>query len=188
MIDISKWAQESMWNAVLNKQNLGLKYHHEMTEIFTLIDMKGYAKWQEYRMSDEGHEALKLEQIYIKKFNKIYPSSEMKDTLLNNSFMSMNKYSTDNKRSIIDEVFSAWLKWENSVSEMYMGCVQWCLLNQCEDYTIFTDMLKAVQEEKKALVYHLSKLQDSKFKMSDILEGQEYIFDKYKKKLKIGAA
>lgn len=78
-----------------------------MTEIFTLIDMKGYAKWQEYRMSDEGHEALKLEQIYIKKFNKIYPSGEMKDTLLNSSFMSTNKYSTDNKRSIIDEVFSA---------------------------------------------------------------------------------
>lgn len=44
MVDISKWTIESMWEIVLDKQNLGLKYHREMMEIFTLLDMKGYAE------------------------------------------------------------------------------------------------------------------------------------------------
>lgn len=42
MIDTSKWTLEEMWNTVIDKQELGLKYHLEMIEIFALIDMKGY--------------------------------------------------------------------------------------------------------------------------------------------------
>lgn len=182
MVDISKWTIESMWEIVLDKQNLGLKYHREMMEIFTLLDMKSYAEWQRYRLNDESEEAFKFKTAYIRKFRKIYKAQEMKETLLQNSFVNSNKYSIDNKRAIIDEVFSAWVEWEKSVSDLYMGCIQWCILNQNSDYLIFEKMLKGVHQEQEHLNYHYSKLQDSKYNMSDILEWQEYIYNKYKDK------
>ena len=91
MVDISKWTIESMWEIVLDKQNLGLKYHREMMEIFTLLDMKGYAEWQRYRLNDESEEAFKFKTAYIRKFRKIYKAQEMKETLLQNSFVNSNK-------------------------------------------------------------------------------------------------
>jgi hypothetical protein len=78
-----------------------------MTEIFSLIDMKGYTEWQAYRMREEGEEALKLEIEYIKKFHKIHQAGQEKETLLQNNFITENTYSTDNKRAIIDEIFTA---------------------------------------------------------------------------------
>lgn len=183
MIDISKWTYESMWNEVLNKQCLGVKYHHEMLEIFSLIDMKGYVKWQEYRLKDETEEEIRLQLKYIKKFKKIFKKEEQKETLLKAAFLTENSYSIDNKRNIIESLFTSWLEWEKSVCDLYMGCIQWCVLNQCQDYILFSECLKNVHKEKEKLVYHFSKLQDCKYNMSDILEWQEYLYDKYKNKL-----
>lgn len=65
---------------------------------------------------------------------------------------------------------------------MLMGCVQWCILNQCSDYLYFEDLLEDTSHELKTLQEHYSKLQDSKYNISDILEWQEYIYPKYKAK------
>ena len=180
MIDTSKWTLETMWNLVLDTQSLGIKYHHEMTQIFSLIDMKGYVEWQKERMLDEGNTSLATEIKFIKKFKKIYVPNYSQDTLLKNSFLSNNTYSSDNKRSIIDEIFTAWINWENHVCELYMACINWCILNQSSDFIFFTKLLKEVQKEKEKIEYHYSKLQDSKYNINNILEWQEYIYNKYK--------
>ena len=181
MIDISKWTVETMWNTVLDKQNLGLKYHHEMIEIFTLIDMSGYAEWQKHQMRSEGEKALKMEELYINKFKHIYNFTNFsKDTLIKNNFLSNNTYSIDNKRAIIDEIFNFWCEWEKSVIELYIGCVQWCILNQCSDYIYFNKMLKKVLKEKEEIDEHFQKLKDIKYNINNIIDWQEHIYNKYK--------
>ena len=66
---------------------------------------------------------------------------------------------------------------------MLMGCVQWCILNQCSDFLYFEELLEDTIKELRTLQEHYSKLQDSKYNISDILEWQEYIYPKYKTKL-----
>lgn len=180
MIDITKWTLEDMWNEVIKKQEIGLKYHLEMIEIFSLIDMKGYMEWQKERYKDEFKTYIQTKIGYSKTFNKIYKPQEIKETLLKNIFLTSNKYTTDNKRAVINEIFSSWIEWEKSVNQLYMACIQWCINNQNDSYIFFSDLLKQVKKEQRSLMYHYSKLEDSKYNISDILEWQEYIYNKYK--------
>ena len=183
MHDTSKWDLESMWKTVIDKQHLGVKYHYEMIEIFSLIDMKGYCMWQQYRFMEESKTKKDTDLHFINRFNKIYQPNISEETLIKKDYLNPNRYSVDNKRNIIDDIFTSWMKWENSVIEMLMGCVQWCILNQCSDFLYFEELLEDTTKELRTLQEHYSKLQDSKYNISDILEWQEYIYPKYKTKL-----
>lgn len=50
-------------------------------------------------------------------------------------------------------------------------------------FLYFEEMLEDTTKELRTLQEHYSKLQDSKYNISDILEWQEYIYPKYKTKL-----
>lgn len=182
MYDTSKWDIESMWKILIDKQCLGVQYHQEMMEIFSLIDMKGYCEWQKYQLMEESVRATDTRISFIRKFNKIYVPAHSQETLISKNFLTSNRYSTDNKRKIVDEVFSKWLEWEESVIELLMACVQWCIHNQCPDYMYIEENLEEVMEELGTIRYHYSKLEDSKFDMNNILEWQEYIYPKYREK------
>ena len=63
--------------------------------------------WQQCQFMEESKTAKDTKLHFINKFNKIYQPNISEVTLIKKDYLNPNRYSVDNKRNIIDDIFTS---------------------------------------------------------------------------------
>jgi len=173
----------------LNKHMIeGLMAHSQLSDYFGFLGLEGYQKVHKYHYFDENKNYRRLNEYYLSYYNKLIPEKKTDNPkIIPDSWYQYNRQDVNaaTRKSSIQTGFEQWIAWEKKTKELYGKCC----------YELISLKEIAAAEELKYYIMDVNKeLSDAQqkyltlvadnYNISDILNEQKELSEKYENKLK----
>lgn len=167
-----------------DRQVEGLMIHEQMSDLFDLLNLHGYKRWNEYRFIEEAVNMKLTKRFCISTTNKLALTSNIIDPKgLPQTFFDKSRSDIDNKLAIVRGAFEKLSSWESEtlkiLNELYIMAQQ---RKAGEVAQFIMESIKHVSEELKYINRELQTLKDVT-SIDIIIDKQSSLHDCYKDKL-----
>lgn len=172
-----------------DRQVGGLMIHEGMSDLFDLLNLHGYKRWNEYRFLTEGVNMRLTKRFCISITDKLADTNDITDPKgLPKSFLGKSRKDITNKLDIVRGAFEKLSDWEAGtlklLNDLYVSSQQ---VKAGEVAQFIMGNIKHVSQELKYINRELQTLRDVS-NLDVIIDKQNYMHDEYKNKIKdIGA-
>ena len=179
---------EEIFSKLVAHLREGLMFHKQLVQIYSFLNLCGYQKCQEYHYYEESYNCLCLRNFYMKHYYKLIPPQDVKNPeLIPSSWYKYKKMDVDinTKRSSIKETLQKWVNWEESTKKLLEeDYIELYNMKEIAAALKIAELINDVSEELQRAQEKLINLSSSNFDMTLILEEQNDLYEKYKKKIK----
>lgn len=177
---------DEIFNKLASHMIEGTMYHYEMLQGYQFLYLDGYAKEQEYHFIEETNNYKKFAQYYIKHYYKLLSLENInRPKLIPETWYKYTTKAVDTgtKRNSIKELMNKWIEWEHSTKKLYQEMRQELYSIGEVDAAIYLDKyIEDVSEELSHAEHQLLMLETINYDIVQIIEWQEDLYKKYKKK------
>ena len=178
---------EEIFNKLATHMVEGIQFHNELAQAFDFLGLYGFALCHDSHRVEENNSYMYLCHYYSCHYHKLINLEELRS---HNLIPQMwHKYNTMNvdantKRESIKSLMTSWIQWEQETKQLYqemhkelhaIGEVAAALEVEC----LIADVTKELMHAEKKLI----KLETINYDLYMILDWQEPMKQKYKKKL-----
>lgn len=166
----------------------GIIFHDEMAKAYDFLGLWGYSKCQLYHAFEEKHGLSHLIHYYATHYFRLLQVEEIeKPKLIPDIWYKYSTQAVDTgtKRTAIKELMTKWIEWEQSTKKLYQDMRQeLCALNESAAALYIEQYIRDVDNELHHAQKELIKLETVGYDIVHIIEQQEDLHKKYKKKLR----
>lgn len=166
----------------------GMMVHDQLSNYYDFLGLSGFKRCHEYHYLHETHGHSELNHFYISRYNKLVEDAQVDSS----SVIPANWYKymrqdvdASTKREAVEVGLRAWVDWEHetkaALREAYKALSD---LGKVSAAEYVCDMIRDNDEEIKAAEKMLLDLEAVNYDMTYIVEMQDRLHKKYKKKLK----
>ena len=179
---------EEIFNKLASHMVEGIMYHDDLTEAFNLLGLRGYAMCQEYHFIEENYCYKLLSRYYAKHYYKLLKLENLNQPkLIPENWYNYTTMAVDvgTKRSAVRELLTKWVEWERSTKKLYQEMRhELALLNEFAAAAFIDKLIEDVSTELRHAEKKLIYLETIGYDMITIIDHQEDLYNKYKKKLR----
>lgn len=177
---------EEIYAEINARMIAALMFHSQMADYFDFLGLRGYKRLHEYQYVSEGKERCELNRYYINHHNRMIPDRyEGSVQMIPEGWKNANRISVgkSTKQKAVEDGFNEYRQWESDTKALY------------EKYAVtlrddghIADALRVemlvddVDGEMKCLERMLVDLISAGYDMVYIVESQNSIHDRYKRK------
>nr|DAR04567.1 MAG TPA: hypothetical protein [Bacteriophage sp.] len=177
---------EAIFSEINARMIAALMFHSQMADYFDFLGLRGYKRLHEYQYVSEGKERCELNRYYINHHNRMIPDRyEGSVQMIPEGWKNANRISVgkSTKQKAVEDGFNEYRQWESDTKALY------------EKYAVtlrddghIADALRVemlvddVDGELKCLERMLVDLISAGYDMVYIVESQNSIHDRYKRK------
>jgi hypothetical protein len=177
---------EEIYAEINARMIAALMLHSQMADYFDFLGLRGYKRLHEYQYVSEGKERCELNRYYINHHNRMIPDRyEGSVQMIPEGWKNANRISVgkSTKQKAVEDGFNEYRQWESDTKALY------------EKYAVtlrddghIADALRVemlvddVDGELKCLERMLVDLISAGYDMVYIVESQNSIHDRYKRK------
>lgn len=177
---------EEIYAEINSRMIAALMFHSQMADYFDFLGLRGYKRLHEYQYVSEGKERCELNRYYINHHNRMIPDRyEGSVQMIPEGWKNANRISVgkSTKQKAVEDGFNEYRQWESDTKALY------------EKYAVtlrddghIADALRVemlvddVDGELKCLERMLVDLISAGYDMVYIVESQNSIHDRYKRK------
>ena len=178
---------EEIFNALAAHMHKGIQFHDEMAQAYEYLSLFGFSKCHISHACTEKIEYLQLSHYYMTHYFKLLQFEETTDTKLIPE--TWYKYTTQvvdgsTKRNAVKELMTKWVKWEQDTKKLYQDMRQELIqLGEVAAALYIDQYICDVTKELCHAQKKLIKLETLGYDLNSIIEWQEKLYKKYKKKL-----
>lgn len=178
---------DDIFQHLVSHQVSALMLHSSMVELFNFLGLKGFKRWQKYRVIDEYDGYRGICAFYQETYNKLNPKPIPQDLdVVPSDWYKYSRFDVtqDARKRMIETAFTKWHDWESETLEFLQTII--CRLDELGDVMasdFVHELLKDVQHEVIELEKMLLELKATGYDMTYIVSIQKCIHDKYKKKM-----
>ena len=166
----------------------GLMTHSQLSDYFAFIGLDGYQMCHKYHYFEENSNYKKLNDYYLHHYNKLI----IERPFTNPSIVPENWYqynrqdvNSQTRKAATQAGMTRWVDWEKSTKRLYEQKYQELLnLNAVSAAQELSKYIKDVDDELAEACQKQLELISIDYNISDIIQEQEELKKKYKKKLK----
>lgn len=179
---------EQIYEELDKHQLKGIMMHADLMDLFDFLNLHGFKRQQEYQYFLESVGLRIVHRYYTNHHGKILithhdPYSRL--TPENWKNYTRDDVDTKTRRTMVEEAFLRWKKWEKETKEFYCKMFAECTANNwIADALKISDLIKDVDQELKYLERQFLELKSCDFDMLFILQEQSDLHKCYKEKLK----
>ena len=166
----------------------GLMTHAQLSDYYGFLGLKGYQKCHKYHYFIENKNYRDLSAYCIEHYNKIPKEIPVGNpNIIPDSWYQYERQDVNasTKMNGVQVGVDKWIEWERKTKalyeRMYLDAVS---LNDIGLAKKLMEYIEDVNDELKEAYQKKIELKSIDYNISDILQEQEYICKKYKKKLK----
>lgn len=179
---------EEIFSQIKSRQIAALMFHGQMADYFDFLSLHGYKRLHEYRYFDESAEFRKTGRYYINHHGKLLPDTFNGDVrMIHEGWFSANRMAVGKgtKQKAVEDGFAQYHEWESETKAVYERYAMKLRQMGHEADAIFVDgLVEGVDHELKCLDRIILDLISAGYDMVYIVESQQALHDKYKKKIK----
>lgn len=179
---------EEIFAQIKNRQIAALMFHGQMADYFDFLSLHGYKRLHEYQYFAESAEFRHISRYYINHHGKLLPEGfdgdirAIPDAWLTANRMSVGK---STKQKAVEDGFNMYREWEGGTKASYERyAARFRELGHEADALFVDRIVKDVDHELKCLDRIILDLISAGYDMVYIVESQDRLHDRYKKKLK----
>lgn len=177
-----------IFSKIHERQVQGMMFHEQMSNYFDFLNLHGFKRLHEYQFFCETLEMRDIEKYYINHENmligksNVQPTSEISDNWHKYNRMQVK---TSAKAQAVKEALTKWHDWEKETKELYSQYAYELSQMMCVDSVRVVSILVCdIEEELKRIDRMMIKLENLGYDMAYILDLQDCLHKKYKKKIK----
>ena len=179
---------EEIFQKLANHMAEGVMFHDMVSKIYEFLNLYGFSKEHEYHHVEEDRGYRKLIHYYSTRFLKLIDVGEVPaqklipETWYKYTALAMD---TNTKRQTIKELVGKWVNWEKETKKLYEEMYQELTnLREIAAAAYLQKYIEDVDEELKHAIKEQIKYETINYDIVMIIDWQEEIEDKFKKKLK----
>ena len=172
-----------IFNLISNRLVEATMMHNELSDLFTYLGLKGFAKAQEYQFLSEGYEMREVNRYAISHIGSLIDNSNVKaSSYIPSELRNLSRFEVNSmdKRDVVRYAIETWLTWETETKELYSN---WCVElnnNHCVASALFVEeLVKDVDDELERVSDILVELKNVNFDMNDIALIQKKYYEEY---------
>lgn len=177
---------EEIYTEISARQLAGIMIHGQLADYFDFISLHGYKRMHEYQFYDEIRERRKLSMYYINHHGKLLPDTDVGSIkVIPAAWSNANRMSVGKgtKQKAVEDAFTAYRAWEVETKEVYSAYAgKLREMGHEADCTIVDKLVDNVDKEIKCLDRIMLNLISCGYDMTYIVEEQQTLHDKYKKR------
>ena len=178
---------EEIFNKIASHMVDGIAYHEELIKGYSFLNLWGYVKCQEYHYYEEARNYKQLEHYYMTHYHKLLQiTSEKKNPIPATWYKySMQSVDVGTKRNGIKELLTKWIEWEKETKKLYEE--MYSELTNLKEAAATIELQKYIQdvdEELSIAQKEQLNLESIGYNLDVIIDWQDDIRKKYKKKIK----
>ena len=178
---------EEIFNKIASHMVDGIAYHDELVKGYSFLNLWGYVKCQEYHYYEETRNYKQFEHYYVTHYYKLLQITPEKKTLVPATWYkySMQAVDVGTKRNGIKELLTKWIEWEKDTKKLYEE--MYSELTNLKEVAAAIELQKYIQdvdEELSAAQKEQLNLESIGYNLDVIIDWQDDIKKKYKKKIK----
>jgi hypothetical protein len=166
----------------------GMMTHEALANYYDFLGLKGYKRCQEYHYLSETISHRALNRYFINHHGKLIPEKHVDfDDIIPESWFAHERMDVDpsTKRKAVQDGYSKWMKWELETLELYQKLHKELLeLGEIADATKVENLICDVSQELKCVDREILDLEAVDYDIVYIIECQQCLHEKYKKKMK----
>lgn len=166
----------------------GLMTHSQLSDYFGFLGLKGYQICHKYHYFEENNNYRKLCDYYLSHYDKIIMEKPFSNpNLIPNSWYQYTRFDVNEatRKTAIQTGFEKWVEWEKQTKDVYEKYYQDLLdLNEIAAAEELKLYIIDVSEELASANQKYLTLIANDFNISDIITEQDFLYEKYLKKLK----
>ena len=178
---------EEIFNKIASHMIEGIMYHDELAKAYDFLGLWGYAKCQDYHHIEETSSYRSLSHYYAKHYFKLLQTEHIpKLTIIPEIWFKYTTQAVDpsTKKTAIKELMTQWINWEKSTKELYQAMRQELMqLNEVAAALYIDKYICDVNKELRHAQRKLIHLETISYDLITIMDEQEELYNKYKKKL-----
>lgn len=179
---------EEIFAQIKNRQIAALMFHGQMADYFDFLSLHGYKRLHEYQYFTESAEFRHISRYYINHHGKLLPEGfdgdirAIPDAWLTANRMAVGK---STKQKAVEDGFNMYREWESGTKAAYERyAARLRELGHEADAIMVDRLVEDVSHELKCLDRIILDLISAGYDMVYIVESQDRLHDRYKKKLK----
>lgn len=177
---------EEIYAEINARMIAALMLHSQMSDYFDFLGLRGYKRLHEYQYVSEGKERCELNRYYINHHNRMIPDRyEGSVQMIPEGWKNANRISVgkSTKQKAVEDGFNEYRQWESDTKALYEKYAVTLRDNGHISDALRVEMLvDDVDGELKCLERMLVDLISAGYDMVYIVESQNSIHDRYKRK------
>lgn len=169
-IDTQDWTLAKIYQLVANKQINGVMLHFDAMIYFEFLGLCKFAEIQNKRYNEESKSLRSTIQTYSNRHGMLLvpaPSAHASIIPKGADETKSNTISIDFKRHALADFVEKWCGWEKETEEFFNAAASWCVKNQCADAYYFSDLARAVGDERCMLSRIDARMSISNYSLAD---------------------
>lgn len=179
---------EEIFNKLASHMVEGFMYHDEMAKAYDFLGLYGYAYCHFFHYAEESKNYQNLIHYFSTHYYKLLKIENLNqpEIIPNNWY----KYTTivvdaGTKKSSIKDLINRWINWEQSTKKLYEELRQELInIKEISAALYIDNFILDVTKELRHAERQLIKLETINYDMTKIIEWQDEMKEKYKKKLR----
>lgn len=179
---------QEIFNTLATHMIEGVMYHDEMAHAYDFLGLYGFAMCHNYHHIEETTSYIKLSTWYSKHEHKLLNLNQIPQPNLIPS--NWYKYTTmavdiNTKREAVKTLMTKWVEWERTTKKLYQDMKQeLCAINEVAAAQFVDCLITDVDEELIHAEKKFIQLETLGYDIITIIEWQEPLKNKYKKKIR----
>ena len=165
----------------------GIKMHKDFVKAYNFLCFKGYKKCHYYHFLEETENYYYLCHYYMDHYHKMLETNQTEEVkIIPNSWYKYSQFDVDTgtKRNAIRDTMKQWVDWEKSTKELLQTLYKELVdLGEIAAAKEFEYYICDVDNELKSAEKELIKLETIGYDISLIIDMQDFLYNKYKKKI-----
>lgn len=179
---------EEIFTTLAAHKKKGILIHEKIMEAYNFLGLKGYKKCHYYHYLEEINSYYYFCHYYMEHYHKLINIEEVeKAEVIPSSWYKYNQFSVDvgTKRNAIKDMMKQWTDWERATKELIQKLYKELIdLGELASADEFSHQLEDVSEELKNAERKQLNLETIGYDIIHIMEEQDNMYNKYKKKIK----
>ena len=166
----------------------GLMIHSQFSDYFGFLGLDGYQMCHKYHYFEENSNYKKLSNYYLHHYNKIIIEMPFKNpSIIPDSWYQYTRHDVNSttRKNAIQVAMDKWVNWEKDTKKLYEILYQELMnLGEVAAAKEIFKYIKDVDNELAKACQKYIELAAIDYDISDIIQEQEELVKKYRKKLK----
>ena len=166
----------------------GLMIHSQMSEYYGFLGLKGYQECHKYHYFCENFNYRKLGEFYLSCYDKIIMEAPIENPhIIPETWFKYSKQdvNVNTRKSAIQAGMDKWIEWEKDTKKFYEQMYQELIkLDEVDSAYKLAEYIEDVSEELMKAKEKMIELVSTDYDIVMIMDRQDEIYKKYKRKIK----
>ena len=166
----------------------GLMTHAQLSDYYDFLGLKGYAICHNYHFYSEGVNYRKVSNYFLTHYQKLIPEQFIPNPkVIPESWYNYTRQDVDEqvRKAAIQTSLDRWEHWESETKKLYETLYQELIsMEEIASACYVRDLILDVSEELKDAQQIKLENKAIDFDIVTIMERQDYLYRKYKRKIK----